>query len=75
MIPVFKESMRLLNIDIDKQDNIIMDTEERETKSPRAFCCTVKVPSDILVILPGGGQDDYASLFHEGVTLNILQIL
>lgn len=67
MIPVFKESMRLLNIDIDKQDNIIMDTEERETKSPRAFCCTVKVPSEIyLVILPGGGQDDYVSLFHEG---------
>jgi len=67
LISIFKENMRQLGIDIDKQQNIIMDIEERENKSPRAFCCPVKVPSEIyLVVLPSGGQDDYGAMFHEG---------
>ncbi|MDD3520116.1 MAG: hypothetical protein PHU65_02615 [Actinomycetota bacterium] len=67
LIPIFKDTMRMMGIDIDNQSNIIMDVDERENKSPRAFCCTVKVPSEIyLVVMPTGGQDDYQAMFHEG---------
>lgn len=67
LIPVFKDTMKIMGIDVDSQSNIIMDVEERKNKSPRAFCCTVKVPSEIyLVVMPSGGQDDYQAMFHEG---------
>jgi hypothetical protein len=43
-----------------------VDTEVRELKTPRAFCSPVRVPEEIyLVVLPQGGQDDYAALLHE----------
>ncbi|MCE5329806.1 hypothetical protein LLG07_05695 [bacterium] len=67
LVSIFKENMRLLGVDMDRQKNVIMDVEERENKSPRAFCCPVKVPSEIyLVVMPSGGQDDYGAMFHEG---------
>jgi len=67
LIPIFKDSMNQIGIDVDKQKNIIMDVEERENKSPRAFCSVVKVPSEIyLVVMPSGGQDDFQAMFHEG---------
>ncbi len=46
--------------------NITMDTEGREKKSPRAFCCAIKVPRQVvLCIMPQGGRTDYRALFHE----------
>ena len=67
LVPIFKETMSGLGINMEKQKNVIMDVEERENKSPRAFCCPVKVPSEIyLVVMPSGGQDDYGAMFHEG---------
>ena len=67
LIPIFKETMNCLGINMESQNNVIMDVEERENKSPRAFCCPVKVPSEIyLVVMPSGGQDDYGAMFHEG---------
>jgi hypothetical protein len=44
-----------------------LDVEARETKSPRAFCATPRVPDEVyLVVPPMGGRDDFAALFHEG---------
>ena len=55
-----------MHIDLDAQTNVHLDTEVRELKSPRAFCAPVRVPDEIyLVVLPHGGQDDYAALLHE----------
>jgi hypothetical protein len=55
-----------LGIDLGDQENVHLDTEPRETKSPRAFCSPVRVPGEVyLVIAPVGGRDDYAALFHE----------
>jgi hypothetical protein len=55
-----------LGIELGLQGNVRLDTEQRETKSPRAFCSPVRVPDEIyLVIAPVGGRDDYAALFHE----------
>jgi hypothetical protein len=55
-----------LGIELSGQGNVHLDTEPRETKSPRAFCSPVRVPDEVyLVIAPVGGRDDYAALFHE----------
>jgi len=65
-IGTLKETLANMGIHIDKQKNIAIDTEERPTKSPRAFCSGIKVPDEIkLVLMPHGGHDDYAALFHE----------
>ncbi len=55
-----------MGINLRDQKNIHLDVEERPKKNPRAFVSPVKVPEDIrLVVMPQGGHDDYASLFHE----------
>jgi oligoendopeptidase F len=65
-IETLKETLANMGICLDKQKNIAVDTEERPSKSPRAFCSGIKVPDEIkLVIMPQGGHDDYAALFHE----------
>lgn len=67
MIGLFSETLKQLGIDIYSQKNIIFDIEKRKNKSPRAFCCTVRIPDEIyLVVMPSGGQDDYEAMFHEG---------
>jgi hypothetical protein len=55
-----------LGIDLERQDNVCLDTEPRPRKSPRAFCAPIRIPDDVmLVINPHGGQDDFRALFHE----------
>jgi hypothetical protein len=63
----FIETARGLGIDLATQAGVILDTERRPKKSPRAFCAPVRAPGEVyLVIAPVGGRDDYAALFHEG---------
>jgi len=65
-VPTLKKTLKGMGIDLAKQKNIILDTEEREKKTPRAFCACLEVPEKVmLVIMPIGGHDDYDSLFHE----------
>lgn len=65
-VETLKETLASMGIHLDKQKNIAIDTEERPSKSPRAFCSGIRVPYEIkLVIMPQGGHDDYAALFHE----------
>lgn len=65
-VETLKATLANMGIRLDKQKNIAIDTEERPSKSPRAFCSGIKVPDEIkLVIMPHGGHDDYAALFHE----------
>ena len=60
------QTLERLGVDLMAQGNIHLDVEERPKKDPRAFVSPVKVPSDIrLVVMPQGGHDDYATLFHE----------
>jgi oligoendopeptidase F len=55
-----------MGIDLNNQKNIRLDVEERPKKSPRAFVSPIRVPHDVrLVVMPQGGHDDYATLFHE----------
>lgn len=67
LVGAFRETLKGMGVDPDSYTNITMDTEDREKKTPRAFCAPVKVPEDIkLVIKPMGGWRDYESFFHEG---------
>jgi hypothetical protein len=66
MVHALRATLAELGIDLASQDNVVLDIEARPGKVPRAFCAPVRVPSQInLVILPQGGPEDYAALFHE----------
>ncbi len=55
-----------MGVNLEDQRNIHLDVAERPKKDPRAFVSPVRVPADIrLVVMPQGGHDDYATLFHE----------
>lgn len=67
LVEAFFETLKAMGIDPGTYDNITIDTEDRERKTPRAFCAPVKVPDDVkLVIKPMGGWRDYEAFFHEG---------
>lgn len=59
-------TMANLGIDLHSQRNIVLDLENRPTKSPRAFMVAAQVPDEIyLVLQPKGGRDDFAAILHE----------
>jgi hypothetical protein len=65
-VTALRRTLAGLGIDLGRQSNVILDTEARPTKSPRAFCSTPRVPAEVyLVVPPIGGREDYAALFHE----------
>jgi oligoendopeptidase F len=66
MLPALEATLRELGFDLQSQENIHLDLEQRPAKSPRAFCSPIEVPDRImLVIQPIGGRDDWEALFHE----------
>src|SRR5580765_7478340 len=66
MLPALEATLADLGIDLHAQENVELDVEEREKKTPRAFCAPIEVPQRIvLVIQPIGGPDDWRALFHE----------
>ena len=66
LVPSLDATLAGLGVDLASQANVHLDTEPRESKSPRAFCSPVRIPGEVyLVIAPVGGRDDYAALFHE----------
>ena len=65
-VPSLVHTLERMGVDLERQRNIHLDVEERPRKDPRAFVSPVRVPGDIrLVVMPQGGHDDYATLFHE----------
>ncbi len=67
LIESFTDTLTQMGIGTRSQKNICFDVEQRENKSPRAFCAAVRIPQEIyLVIMPSGGQDDFEAFFHEG---------
>jgi hypothetical protein len=66
MVAALERTLEGLGIDLRRQENVILDTEARPGKDPRAFCSPVVVPDRVyLVVAPIGGVDDYRALFHE----------
>jgi hypothetical protein len=67
LIPAFAETVAALGLPLERQPNIILDTEQRPTKTARAYCAPVRVPDEVYLVVPRvGGREDYAALFHEG---------
>jgi hypothetical protein len=67
LVESFDNTLRGLGIDLRTQDGVVLDLEQRPSKTPRAFCAPVRVPGEVyLVLSPVGGRDDFAILFHEG---------
>jgi oligoendopeptidase F len=61
ILPDFFEG---LNIDI--PPGLLIDTEKRATKHPRACCIYVRIPDKIVLLLsPRSGFTDFTTLFHE----------
>jgi hypothetical protein len=55
-----------LGLDLDAQPNVRLDTEDRPTKTARAYCAPVRVPEEVYLVVPRvGGREDYEALFHE----------
>lgn len=66
LLPLLRRLTQTWGIDLESLPNIGLDLEPREKKSHRAFCATIRVPEEVvLVLLPRGGEDDYHSLLHE----------
>jgi hypothetical protein len=66
MLPALEATLADLGIDLRAQENVELDVEKREKKTPRAFCAPIEVPQRVvLVIQPIGGVDDWRALFHE----------
>jgi len=66
MLPALAGTLADLGIDLYGQQNVELDVEQREKKTPRAFCAPIEVPQRVvLVIQPIGGVDDWRALFHE----------
>jgi hypothetical protein len=66
MLPALEATLTDLGIDLHAQKNVELDVEQREKKTPRAFCSPIEVPQRVvLVIQPIGGVDDWRALFHE----------
>jgi hypothetical protein len=66
MVTSLRETLAGIGIDLEAQSNVMLDTEARPTKIPRAFCAIPRVPAEVyLVIPPVGGHEDYRALFHE----------
>lgn len=67
LIGSFTETMAGMGLDLEAQPNIILDTEQRPTKTPRAYCAPVRVPDEVYLVIPRvGGREDFSALFHEG---------
>lgn len=58
--------VRAMGIDPTAEGRIAFDLEDRPSKTPRAFCSSVRVPYEVkLVLRPYGGYDDYVTFLHE----------
>jgi len=66
MLSALKATLAGQGIVLRGQQNVEIDVASRPSKTPRAFCAPIEVPSRImLVINPIGGPDDWRALFHE----------
>lgn len=66
LLPSLEATLAGLGIDTGSPGEVTIDAASRPKKSPRAFCCPVRVPAEVyLVIAPTGGREDYEALLHE----------
>jgi len=66
MAEALRGSLAAMGVNLDAQDNILIDAEDRPSKNPRACVFPARVPTEVhLIIKPTGGKGDYDAFFHE----------
>ena len=66
LVPTAMRQMGEMGLDATQGGRVLVDTEERPGKQPRAFCVPVRVPDEVyLVVRPSGGHTDYRTFWHE----------
>ena len=66
LVPTATRQGREIGLDPLQNGRIRLDTEERPSKQPRAFCAPVRVPGEVyLVLRPRGGHADFQTFWHE----------
>ena len=66
LLPSLREVIARLGLEEGRTAEVILDTEQRPTKTPRAYCAPVRVPEEVYLVVPRvGGREDFAALFHE----------
>ena len=66
MVPRIRGMVTAMGLDMTAGGRIELDIEERASKTPRAFCATIRVPDEVkLVLQPYGGHDDWSTFLHE----------
>jgi hypothetical protein len=66
MLPALEGTLADLGIELQAQENVELDLDERPSKDPRAFCSPIEVPGRVVLVMkPAGGPDDWRALFHE----------
>ena len=66
MLPALEATLEDLGVELRAQENVELDLEQRDTKSPRPFCSPIEVPQRVVLVMkPIGGVDDWRALFHE----------
>ncbi len=66
MAEALRGSLAAMGVNLDAQDNILIDAEDRPSKNPRACVFPARVPGEVhLIIKPTGGKGDYDAFFHE----------
>jgi hypothetical protein len=63
---VYRELFAALGFSVDKQSNVVIDSEARLGKQPDAFCAPIRVPEEIMVAVNfTGGQANYREFLRE----------
>ncbi len=66
MLGVYRELFAALGFNAEKQSNLVIDSEPRPGKQPRAFVAPIRVPDEIkLVANLAGGQANYREFLRE----------
>ena len=66
LVDTIARPVRAMGLDLTAGGRIELDLDEREGKTPRAFCAALRVPEEVVLVLrPYGGYDDYLVLLHE----------
>ena len=66
LVATATRQMGEMGLDATEGGRVLVDTEERPGKQPRAFCVPVRVPEEVyLVLRPSGGHTDYRTFWHE----------
>ncbi|HET6361210.1 MAG TPA: hypothetical protein VFH11_04055 [Gemmatimonadota bacterium] len=66
MVPSIERMVSAMGLDLTAGGRIELDIEERPSKTPRAFCATIRIPDEVkLVLQPYGGHDDWSTFLHE----------